>query len=89
MTFWDHLDELKKMGADIEELADGMIIRGGKKLHGAEVASHADHRIAMSLTVAALGAEGETVISDAGACSVTYPDFADDFRKLGARIKEF
>ncbi len=81
--------ELRKMGADIEELADGMIIRGGKKLHGAEVASHADHRIAMSLTVAALGAEGETVISNAGACSVTYPDFADDFRKLGARIKEF
>ncbi|MCI5779633.1 MAG: 3-phosphoshikimate 1-carboxyvinyltransferase [Lentisphaeria bacterium] len=81
--------ELRKMGAEIEELADGMVIRGAGRLHGAEVQSHADHRIAMALAVAALGADGETVIRDGGACGVTYPGFAADFRRLGARIAEF
>ncbi len=79
--------ELQKMGADIIELADGMIIRGGKKLHGAAVKSYSDHRIAMSLTVAALGAEGETVIADGDCSAVTYPAFAADFRRLGAIIE--
>lgn len=78
--------ELQKMGAEITELADGMIIHGGRKLHGAVVASHADHRIAMSLTVAALGADGETTVLDGGACAVTYPDFVTDFRHLGVGI---
>ncbi len=79
--------ELKKMGADVTELADGMIIRGGSKLHGAAVKSYSDHRIAMSLTVAALGATGKTLISDGSCSAVTYPEFVPDFRRLGAIIE--
>lgn len=77
--------ELTKMGADVEELPDGMIIRGGT-LRGAEVSSHADHRIAMALAIAGLVAKGETVIDEAEAASVTYPDFVRDFQRLGANF---
>ena len=80
--------ELRKLGAEIAELPDGMVISGGRPLTGTAVASHGDHRIAMALTVAALGASGPTLIRDGGACAVTYPDFAADFRKLGADIAE-
>jgi 3-phosphoshikimate 1-carboxyvinyltransferase len=75
--------ELRKMGADIEELPDAMIIRGSK-LHGAMVDSCKDHRLAMALAVAALRAEGSTQILDAESCAVTYPDFIKDFRQLNA-----
>ena len=77
--------ELTKMGADITETDDGLIIRG-QMLHGAQVDGHDDHRVVMALAVAALAAEGETVIDGSGSTSVTYPGFADDFRRLGARI---
>ena len=80
--------ELRKMGAEIEELDDGMVIRGGKALHGARTDSYGDHRIAMALTVAALGADGSTFIKDGECCQVTYPAFAADFSKLGVSIKE-
>ena len=80
--------ELRKMGADIEELADGLIIHGGKTLHGTLVDSYEDHRIAMALSIAALGAEGVTSIKDGQCCQVTYPDFVEDFQKLGVSIKE-
>ena len=80
--------ELRKMGAEIEELEDGMIIYGGKTLHGAVTDSYGDHRIAMALTVAALGAEGKTLIKDGECCQVTYPAFANDFSGLGVSIKE-
>ena len=79
--------ELRKMGADAEELPDGMVIRGGK-LHGAEVEGHGDHRIVMALAVAALTAEGETVIHGSEAASVTYPDFVRDFQQAGADFTE-
>ena len=75
--------ELTKMGAEIEELPDGMVIRGGS-LHGAKVHSHGDHRIGMALAVAGLAAEGETVVGEIEAAEVTYPDFVRDFRALGA-----
>lgn len=78
--------ELRKMGAVIEELEDGMVIEGGS-LRGAEVDGCHDHRIVMALTIAGLAAEGETVVSTAEAAAVTYPNFADDFRKLGADIE--
>jgi 3-phosphoshikimate 1-carboxyvinyltransferase len=78
--------ELAKMGAGVEELPDGMVIRGGK-LHGAEVESYGDHRIAMALAVAGLTAEGETVINDAECASVTYPAFIKDFSRLGASFR--
>ena len=77
--------ELGKMGAEIEELPDGMIIRGGV-LHGAGVDSHGDHRVAMALAVAGLAAIGETVIERAEAASVTYPNFVRDFQAIGAKF---
>ena len=80
--------ELRKMGAEIEELEDGMIIHGGKVLHGTLTDSYGDHRIAMALTVAALGACGNTKIINGECCQVTYPDFAADFTGLGVSIKE-
>lgn len=75
--------ELRKMGADIEELPDGMVIRGGK-LHGAELESYSDHRIAMALAVAGLAASTPSVINNAECAAVTYPDFVADFCRLGA-----
>ncbi len=80
-------EELAKMGADITELADGMVIRGGK-LHGAKVHSHGDHRIAMALAVAALAADGETEIEEAEAAAVTFPGFVDAFQQLGAAFEQ-
>lgn len=67
--------ELRKMGADIEELEDGMIISGPSKLKGARVRSHGDHRIAMSLAIAGLAAEGETIIEDSECIAISYPSF--------------
>ncbi len=75
--------ELRKMGAEIEELPDGMVIRNSR-LHGAEVESYHDHRIAMALAIAGLNAEGKTVVKNAESAAVTYPEFIEDFRKLGA-----
>ncbi len=75
--------ELSKMGADIRELPDGLMVRGGR-LHGATLASHGDHRIAMALAVAALAAEGESMILDCGAAAVTWPGFIPSFQALGA-----
>ncbi len=74
--------ELSKMGADIEELPDGLVIRGQKTgsgfpLQGALVCGHKDHRVIMSLAIAALRAEGETTIDDDSAVGVTFPGFFD------------
>lgn len=78
--------ELKKMGALIEEEPEGLII-SHSPLSGAHVTSWRDHRIAMSLSVAAFGANGETVIDGTECISKTYPRFAHDFRALGAVIE--
>jgi len=74
--------ELAKLGAQIEELPDGMIIHGVPRLKGSRCDSHGDHRLAMALTVAGLIAEGETIISDAEAVNISYPGFWDDLEKL-------
>jgi 3-phosphoshikimate 1-carboxyvinyltransferase len=66
--------ELSKMGAQVEELPDGMIIHGGT-LKGARVESHNDHRVAMALAVAALGAQGPTTIENAECVNITFPTF--------------
>ena len=66
---------LRAMGAEVEEREDGMRIPGGQKLHGAEIESHGDHRIAMAFAVAALRASGDTRIQDAVAADVSYPGF--------------
>ncbi len=81
-------DEFAKMGLTIDLEDDWMIIHGGVPLKGANVHSHHDHRIAMACAVAALKAEGETVIEEADAINKSYPDFYNDLRKLGAVIKD-
>ncbi len=77
--------ELSKMGADVEELPDGMVIRGKKKLRGATCDSHGDHRLAMMLGVASLVAEGETRIDNAEVVNISYPKFWLDLKRLSSR----
>ncbi|NLX47473.1 MAG: 3-phosphoshikimate 1-carboxyvinyltransferase [Euryarchaeota archaeon] len=78
---------LKDMGADIVETEDGCVIRGGRPLKGTNVNAFNDHRILMAAAVAALGAAGETVISDGGCHRVSYPDFVNDMRSLGTMME--
>ena len=66
---------LAAMGADVAPTDDGMIIRGGKPLHGAAIHTLSDHRIAMAFSVAAMKADGETVIDDAACVEISYPGF--------------
>jgi len=75
-------EELGKMGAEIEETDDGMIIKGNAALHGAEVESHDDHRVAMSLAIAALKADGNTTINNADCVNISFPSFYDYIEKL-------
>jgi len=70
--------ELRKLGVEIEEMLDGMVIHGTGKLTGAECDSCGDHRLAMTLAVAGLVAEGDTVVYNAEAVNVSYPGFWDD-----------
>ncbi len=78
--------ELKKMGAKIEERADGLTIHSSP-LRGASLNAHQDHRIAMALTVAALAATGETTLHGIEAAKKSYPTFFEDFRFLGAQME--
>jgi 3-phosphoshikimate 1-carboxyvinyltransferase len=66
---------LRAMGAQVEEREDGLRIPGGQRLHGAEVDAFGDHRIAMGFAVAALRAEGETLIRGSDAAAISYPGF--------------
>lgn len=74
--------ELIRLGAEVEELPDGMVIYGRGHLFGAEVSSHFDHRISMSLAVAGLVAEGETIIHGADVADISYPGFWAELEKL-------
>ena len=67
--------ELKKMGVQVEEKEDGLIIEGGRRLIGTVCESHGDHRIAMSLAVAALAADGETSVLNCDCISTSFPGF--------------
>lgn len=69
---------LSAMGADITGTEDGMMIQGGRPLHGAVLESHLDHRIAMSFAVAGIAAEGETEILQADCVDISYPGFYRD-----------
>ena len=73
---------LRKMGAEVEERPDGMRIPGGQHLHGAQLDSFGDHRVAMAFAVAALRAEGETTIHGADAAGVSYPAFFEELRSI-------
>ena len=78
--------ELSKMGARIEEAEAGLTIYHSQ-LHGAEVVSHNDHRIAMALAVAALGAKGATTIEGIECVQKSYPGFFDELHRLGAHVE--
>lgn len=73
---------LSAMGCDITGTEDGMIIHGGRPLHGVTVDSHMDHRIAMSFAVASLIAEGTTEITGSDAVTISYPGFYEDMHRL-------
>ena len=76
---------LRKMGAQVEEFEDGLKIPGKQTLHGAELDAFDDHRIAMAFAIAALRAEGETVIQGAEAAAISYPAFFENLEELTAR----
>lgn len=76
------VNHLSTMGCDITGTEDGMIINGGRPLHGTLVDSHMDHRIAMSFAIAALIADSETEILGSDVVTISYPDFYEDLRRL-------
>lgn len=79
--------ELSKIGAQVEELEDGLIIHGRGTLQGGTVAGHSDHRVIMALSIAALAAENPVNIDDVSAAAVTFPDFFKDLEAIGGHIK--
>jgi 3-phosphoshikimate 1-carboxyvinyltransferase len=77
-------DGLRRMGGEIDEQPDGFHVRGRNRLRGGEVDARNDHRLAMAFAIAALGASGPTVIHDAGAAAVSYPEFFSVLESLRA-----
>jgi 3-phosphoshikimate 1-carboxyvinyltransferase len=77
-------DGFRRMGGEIEEYPDGFHICGRRRLQGGEVDARHDHRLAMAFAIAALGASGPTVIHDAGAAAVSYPEFFSVLESLRA-----
>jgi len=80
--------ELNKLGANIKEKKDSLIIEGVKGLHGGEVDSWGDHRIAMSLAIASLKCEHLVTINNSSVIDKSYPSFYNDFTSLGGDINE-
>jgi 3-phosphoshikimate 1-carboxyvinyltransferase len=78
--------ELAAMGADVTKTGDGIRIHGPASLRGGVVQSHGDHRVAMALTVAALGADDRVEIQGSECVSKSYPTFFDDMRALGVEV---
>jgi len=76
---------LRAMGATVEQTADGWRIPGGQKLHGAEIQSFGDHRIAMAFAIAALHAENESRILDSECIAISYPGFLEDLERVVER----
>jgi len=74
-------ENLAAMGGSVTETEDGLIIRGGR-LHGAEIVTCGDHRIAMAFAVAALAASGTTTIDDPDCVRISYPEFFHDLSSL-------
>ena len=79
--------ELAKMGIKADVTDEAMVVYGGKP-KGAETEAHNDHRLAMSLAIAALFAEGDSIINGAEAVTKSYPKFFADLKRLGAKIEE-
>lgn len=76
------IENLRRMGAEVEEHADGMTVRGGAKLKGARLESYGDHRIAMAFSVAALAADGESEIVGADCVAVSFPEFYETLESI-------
>jgi 3-phosphoshikimate 1-carboxyvinyltransferase len=76
------VDNLQRMGVEATVRHDGLEIRGGQQFHGAEIDSFGDHRIAMAFAVAALAADGPSLIHNAKAASVSYPEFYSTLREV-------
>ncbi len=77
--------ELLAMGADIQPTADGLVVAGRRSLTGASVRSHGDHRVAMAMAVAAMAADGETVIEGWEAVATSYPGFEEHVRTCASQ----
>ena len=78
-------ENLRAMGAEVEEFEDGLDVPGGQKLHGAAINSGGDHRIAMAFAVAAMRAEGETLIQGAESAAISFPEFFDLLDRVADR----
>jgi 3-phosphoshikimate 1-carboxyvinyltransferase len=76
---------LRAMGAEVEEFDDGLDVRGGQSLHGAEIDAGGDHRIAMAFSVAALRASGDTLIRGAESAAISFPEFFDLLERVVER----
>jgi len=76
------VQNLRKMGAKVEEYEDGFSIEGGQYLKGAVIKTYGDHRIAMSFSIAGLVAEGETIIDDPDCVAISYPEFYEHLEQL-------
>ena len=76
------VENLQAMGANVTEHDDGMTIKGGASLRGANLDCFGDHRIAMAFSVAGLFADGETIIRNTECIATSYPGFEDDFSKV-------
>lgn len=79
------VDNLKLIGADVKETADGMIINGGRALHSASLKGFNDHRIVMAFSVAGLNIDNGLEIDDAESINKSYPSFFDDYNMLGGK----
>ena len=77
---------LKAMGANVEQRDDGLVIRKSK-LRGAEIDSRGDHRMVMTLAVAAMTAEGQSLISDADCVRKTFPGFVSEMSGIGCDMR--
>ena len=75
-------ENLRRMGVKVEELDDGMVIQGTDSLQGAELESFGDHRIAMSLIIAGLAAQGETVVYDTECIKTSFPSFMPTLKEI-------
>lgn len=81
--------ELNKIGADVEERPEGLIIKGKKTLRGGLVSSWNDHRIAMALAIASVKCTEPVIIKDADCVKKSYPGFWEDFQRLGGTFDEW
>ncbi len=75
-------ENLRRMGAEVEEFADGLRVAGRQSLHGAEIETCGDHRIAMAFAVAGLIAQGTTVIRDSACVEISFPGFFDTLARV-------